>query len=339
MNTYGSKTIPDILIVDDTLANLKILSETLTGNGYEVRAVKNGKTALNAIKTMPPSLILLDINMPEMNGYEVCQQIKANQTFCNIPVIFLTASNEALDKVKAFNCGGADYITKPFQIEEVLARVKNQLELKAAQNRIRQLNGELETKVKERTKYLKQKINELEQTKSTLHYAFHDRLTNLPNQLGLSKHLESEIVTAKKVKEYSFAVLLIQFDWEDISQLDSHLAEPKLIIAITKRLSATLRQTDTLNRTGSDKFTIVLSDIFDADQANRSATQILEQFNSAVSVARAKIQVELNIGVVLYSSKHQKPAHILRDAKLAVRQAQRRGINCHYLLKASAVSH
>ena len=227
MNTYGSKTIPDILIVDDILANLKILSETLTTNGYEVRAVKNGKTALNAIKTMPPSLILLDINMPEMNGYEVCQQIKSDQAICNIPVIFLTASNEALDKVKAFNCGGADYITKPFQIEEVLARVKNQLELKAAQNKIRQLNRELETKVKERTKYLKQKINELEQTKSTLHYAFHDRLTNLPNQLGLSKHLESEITAAKKEKEYRFAVLLIQFDWEDISPVSyTHLTLP-----------------------------------------------------------------------------------------------------------------
>jgi len=337
MNIYGSKAIPDILIVDDTLANLKVLSETLTTNGYEVRAVKNGKTALTAVRTKPPSLILLDINMPEMNGYEVCKKIKADRAICNIPVIFLTASNEALDKVKAFNCGGADYISKPFQIEEVLVRVKNQLELKAAQNRIRQLNGELETKVKERTKYLKQKINELERTKSTLHYAFHDRLTNLPNQLGLSKHLESEIITARQSKGYSFAVLLIQFDWEDISQLESHLAEPKLIISITKRLSSTLRQTDTLNRTGNDKFSIVLSELFEADQATCRATEIMKQFSSPVSVAREKIQVELNIGIVLYSPKYHKPAHILRDAKLAVRQAQKQGRNCHYLFKESTV--
>ena len=326
----------NILIVDDELDSLDFLSRILTHAGYTVRSINNSVSAIAIAHSSWADLILLDINMPEINGYEVCKRIKAKS---NIPVIFLTSTNETLDKVKAFNCGGADYINRPFQSEEILTKVKNQLELKAAQNKIRQLNRELETKVKERTKYLKQKINELEQSKSTLNYAFQDRLTNLPNQLGLSQHLESEIIAAKKAKEYKFAVLLIQFDWEDTSQLKSHFAEPKLIMSITKRLSSILRQTDTLNRIGSNKFTVVLSEIFDTNQVTRSATQILEQFSSPVSVAREKIQVGLNIGVVLYSSQHQKPAHILRDAKIAVHQAQKRGLNCHYLLNESARSY
>ena len=124
-DNYGFKG--DILIVDDTLENLKLLSNILKNNGYKVRAVTNGKIALNAAFTKAPDLILLDINLPEINGYQVCERLKASPQTNNIPVIFLSALDEPLNKVKAFSVGGADYITKPFQIEEVLIRIENQL--------------------------------------------------------------------------------------------------------------------------------------------------------------------------------------------------------------------
>jgi PleD family two-component response regulator len=117
-----------ILIVDDVQDNLRLLSSTLGDQGYNVRCVISGQMALTAIHTAPPDLILLDINMPKMDGYEVCRQLKADASTRHIPVIFLGALDEALDKVKAFGVGGVDYITKPFQIDEVLVRVKNQLE-------------------------------------------------------------------------------------------------------------------------------------------------------------------------------------------------------------------
>lgn len=128
----------NILVVDDTPDNLRLLSTMLTEQGYEVGKALNGQIALRAAQTAPPDLILLDINMPNMNGYEVCEHLKADQRTQSIPVIFISALDEVWDKVKAFKLGGVDYITKPFQAEEVLARVQTHLNIQALQNALRQ---------------------------------------------------------------------------------------------------------------------------------------------------------------------------------------------------------
>jgi len=119
-----------VLIVDDTPANLKVLSGMLKEKGYEVRPVPNGKLALQAARNKIPDLILLDINMPDMNGYEVCERLKKEPLLKDVPVIFISALSETLDKIKAFSVGGIDYITKPFQLEEVHARVETHLKLR-----------------------------------------------------------------------------------------------------------------------------------------------------------------------------------------------------------------
>ena len=121
---------PDILVVDDTPANLRLLSEMLKSQGYKPRLVPSGKLALNAARAIPPDLILLDIRMPEMDGYEVCERLKADPQLKETPVIFLSALDETANKVKAFAAGGVDYITKPFRLEEVLARVETHLSLR-----------------------------------------------------------------------------------------------------------------------------------------------------------------------------------------------------------------
>lgn len=121
----------DILIVDDTFANLQLLSTLLKEEGYKVRPANNGVLALQAVAKKKPDLILLDIKMPEMNGYEVCAALKSNPETKNIPVLFISALNDVADKIKAFNVGGLDYINKPFQFEEVKARVATHLRLKA----------------------------------------------------------------------------------------------------------------------------------------------------------------------------------------------------------------
>ncbi|MGI0487418.1 response regulator [Pantanalinema rosaneae CENA516] len=126
----------DLLIVDDLADNLRVLSNTLSNQGYRVRCVRNGAMALMGVKAAPPDVILLDIRMPEMDGYEVCRQLKADPHLCEIPIIFLSALDEALDKAKAFEVGGADYITKPFQVEEVLARVQHQLTIQRLRQQV-----------------------------------------------------------------------------------------------------------------------------------------------------------------------------------------------------------
>jgi PAS domain S-box-containing protein len=140
----------NILIVDDTLENLRLLSNLLTDQGYKVRGVPKGQKAIITAQIAPPDLILLDILMPEIDGYEVCRQLKAVEKTRDVPVIFLSALNETWDKVKAFQVGGVDYITKPFQVEEVLARVELQLRLRSQEKQLQSQNIRLQQEINER---------------------------------------------------------------------------------------------------------------------------------------------------------------------------------------------
>lgn len=138
-----SASAPDILIVDDTPANLQLLAGMLKERGYKVRPVPNGELALRAARQSPPDLVLLDINMPEVNGYQLCAQLKRDERMTDVPVIFISALNETIDKVHAFAVGGVDYITKPFQFEEVDARVAAHLKLRRLQKDLELRNCEL----------------------------------------------------------------------------------------------------------------------------------------------------------------------------------------------------
>ncbi|WP_136515672.1 hybrid sensor histidine kinase/response regulator [Geomonas edaphica] len=132
-----------ILIVDDTPANLQLLESILKEKGYEVRGAINGPMALKAARLQPPDLVMLDINMPEMNGFEVCRALKEDPALASIPVIFVSAAVETADKLRAFDEGGVDYVTKPFQAQEVLARVETHLELSRVRGELQRQNAEL----------------------------------------------------------------------------------------------------------------------------------------------------------------------------------------------------
>src|SRR5258708_2135295 len=134
----------NILIVDDTIANLDFLSSLLEHQGYEIRGVTTGQLALPAIHSEPPDLILLDIKLPDISGYEICQELKQDPTTSDIPIIFISALDEAVDKVKAFGVGGNDYITKPFQIEEVMVRIDYQLTMHRQRQQIEQQTAAIE---------------------------------------------------------------------------------------------------------------------------------------------------------------------------------------------------
>jgi len=133
-----------ILIVDDTPASLRLLARMLAGQGYQVRPAPDGALALAAAQAEPPDLILLDIRMPEMDGYEVCARLKADSVTRDVPVIFISALDEIHDKVRAFASGGVDYVTKPFQLEEVLARVQAHLALRRLQRQLQEANQRME---------------------------------------------------------------------------------------------------------------------------------------------------------------------------------------------------
>ncbi|MEG4252017.1 adenylate/guanylate cyclase domain-containing protein [Microcoleus sp. Pol10D4] len=175
MNQPSSEKLRgSILIVDDSLNNLLLLELILSRKGYKVEAASSGQQALDSVDLAQPDLILLDIMMPDMDGYEVCSRLKAIDRTRGIPIIFLSAVVQASEKVKAFNAGGADYITKPFQTVEVVARVENQLRLRELELQLRDKNlmlqqeiayreqAEMETRLLlEKTKSQKEKIEEL----------------------------------------------------------------------------------------------------------------------------------------------------------------------------------
>jgi len=161
---------PSILLVDDTVENLRLLSGMLATKGFDARPVTSGAEALEVVAVDPPDLILLDVTMPHMNGFEVCARLRENPATRDIPVIFLTALVDVSDKVKGFGAGGVDYITKPFQLEEVLARVSTHLALRKARR-------DLEHTI--------QKLREAEQMRDGLtHMIVHDMRSPLTALLG-----------------------------------------------------------------------------------------------------------------------------------------------------------
>jgi putative two-component system response regulator len=174
------------MIVDDTPANLSLLKEMLHVHEKDVFLFPSGAMALKAAEKNPPDLVLLDINMPEMDGYEVCQRLKENPALRDIPVIFLTALNSTSDKVRAFNVGAADYITKPFQFDEVQARVDTHLNLHLLQSALEYQNGNLERLVEE-------KVREISESQLATIFALAKMAENRDEDTG--QHLE-------RVREY-----------------------------------------------------------------------------------------------------------------------------------------
>ena len=186
-----SLAVPNILIVDDNPSNLGVLEDMLRQQAYEVRSFPRGRLALTAAMRNPPDLILLDINMPEMNGYEVCEHLKSTEEISGVPVIFLSALDETEDKVKAFQSGAVDFISKPFQFEEVQARVETHLKLHALQRALKRQNEHLEEIVAARTRELaeaNERLTMLDRSKSDfLNLISHEFRTPLVGLLGVSE--------------------------------------------------------------------------------------------------------------------------------------------------------
>ncbi|MCP2728286.1 response regulator [Limnofasciculus baicalensis] len=203
MNNNQSETNQgNILIVDDTPENLQVLSATLSDRGYKVRGVIKGQMAIRAAKSAPPDLILLDIRMPEMDGYEVCERLKADPQTRDIPIIFISALDEVLDKVKAFKAGGVDYITKPFQVEEVLARVENQLMICRLSQKLQEQNQQLQQEIQERLKAEKEAEAASHAKSEFLANMSHELRTPLNAILGFTQVMSRDLQLNTEQREY-----------------------------------------------------------------------------------------------------------------------------------------
>jgi response regulator RpfG family c-di-GMP phosphodiesterase len=214
-NTRGKNSAfnNEILIVDDTTANLKLLMDILKSADYEVRPASGGKLALRSIMAKSPGLILLDINMPEMDGFEVCRQLKANEKTSSIPIIFISAINDEAAIVKGFKLGGVDYITKPFHEEEVLARIRTHLNLQNSSIELENRNKELKVARDTLEEEVKKRTSELV-------------ITNLSLKEEVAERRKAEV---KIRKQLDHLAALSDIDRAITSSVDLHLTLDMLL--------------------------------------------------------------------------------------------------------------
>lgn len=260
MNTQPEHNEADrqgrILIVDDTPENLHLLSRMLTRRGYDVQAVTSGAIALEFIETHPPDLILLDICMPKMDGYAVCLALKENPKTCEIPVIFISALDEVLDKLRAFDVGGVDYITKPFRIPEVMARVTIHMTLRRLQMQLHEQNELLKQQVRERelAEAALQNANQKLQRLANL-----DGLTQVANRRRFDEYLEQEWHRLTREK-LPLALILCDVDcFKAYNDTYGHQAGDDCLRSIAHVLQAAAkRPADVVARYGGEEFAIIL---------------------------------------------------------------------------------
>jgi len=302
-----------ILLVDDNPMNLKTLANTLEKQDYELLIATSGERGIKIAKNATPDLVLLDIRMPGLDGFEVCIKLKEIEITKDIPVIFLTALSEVENKVKAFGVGGVDYITKPFQQEEVLARVKSHL-------KISRLTRELaESLVKQQE--LSERLRKL---------SIQDPLTNLYNRRYFFESMEKEIKKAMR-REEQMAIAIFDIDFfKSVNDTYGHLCGDLILKELGSIISQNIRETDLFARYGGEEFVAGFFDI-ESDGIYGRLEDIRKMIESHPFVFDgAQIKKTVSIGLTVHKFNRYsnvKVDNLVNEADNALYQAKETGRN------------
>ena len=264
----------NILIVDDVEDNLEILGDLLKFDGYNVQAARSGEAALKMAQESLPDLILLDILMPGMDGFEVCNRLKADESTRDIPVIFVSSMNDIDSKVQGFKIGGIDYINKPFQHAEILVRVNTHITMLRLRKHLEEQNAELE------------------------HLANTDYLTKLYNRRHFFNTVEVEFAEAQR-SGYPISITLIDLDhFKRVNDTHGHLVGDHVLVHIAHLIRSNCRENDIAARYGGEEFAVLHPSL-----NRQNAFQVAERIRKEVETnpflrERDEIGVTLSAGVV-----------------------------------------
>ena len=292
-----------VLVVDDVSHNLEVIADILEEVGYDTTFATSGEQALERIKTAQPDLILLDLMMPGMNGFEVCYQLKRDSQLEEIPVIFLTASHEKDHLIGAFEKGAVDYITKPFNTPELLARVRTHLELKHTQDQLRQC------------------LNELEKLAIT------DSLTEIWNRRRISELAQREFNRACRYNR-PFSLIIFDIDtFKKVNDTYGHAVGDQVLKIIAKTVLGSLRKVDFFGRWGGEEFLVILPEI-----EVKTAINVAERLRKCIAktvipLEENFLQVTVSIGVASYQPADKKIDDILQRADQSLYSAKKQGRN------------
>ncbi|MDJ0647784.1 MAG: EAL domain-containing protein [Xenococcaceae cyanobacterium MO_188.B19] len=325
----------NILVVDDTSSNLRVLSRLLQDEGYAVRIALDGATAITIAEAQWPDLILLDILMPELDGYEVCKQLKSSEKTRDIPVIFLSSLKDIFDKKKAFEVGGVDYIPKAGESEEVLIRIKNQLLIEVSKAEIAELNAELENRVKERTEELENANQQLQKEivqrrkaeDKMIRKALQDPITGLINRSSFFGKLTQSIQQLKKQPNAKFTVFSIDCDcFKKIKNTHGIFEATQLLITIANRLISCFPRSSYIGRFEADEFAILLYGIEKFEEIINIAKKTQKTLAAPFELKKNNIYANNSIGIVILNDKYDSIESILHDANIALQESKAKNI-------------
>ncbi|MDI6706904.1 MAG: diguanylate cyclase [Bacillota bacterium] len=299
-----------ILILDDSNFNLEILKRQL-GSIFNVITATDANQGIKIAVEKKPSLILLDVMMPKINGYEVCKIIKSYDDTKNIPVVFLTSRSEIEDKVEGLEVGGDDYITKPYNVSELIARINVHIRLKEAQDKFRQL---LEEK--------NQLIEQLEKL------SLHDGLTGVYNRKYLESYLEKSFEGCGRYG-LDLSVIITDIDYyKRVNDTYGHQVGDEVLKRFVDRISANIRKADVLARYGGEEFVIISK-----NTGIEGAAALAEKLREAIQekpfqVEEYSINLTASFGIAALSrGNYTSPAQLIRDADMCLYRAKNSGRN------------
>ncbi len=311
---------PSILIVDDVPKNLQVLINILKEEDYRVAVASSGQMALTMVEEHKPDLILLDIIMPEFDGFAVCGKLKASPETIDIPIIFLTAKTETENIVDGFKAGAVDYVTKPFNSIELLSRVKTHIAVKQGRDTILQMNEHLKEEVEERKKI----ADELEQKNIVLDkMAITDGLTGLYNHRHIIERLVHEIAEAGRYK-FELSVIMLDIDhFKDINDTYGHQVGDEVLVKVSASIKELLRQVDLTGRYGGEEFLVIIPHT-DKDGSIVIAERIRETVE-ALKFDNSQIKISISGGVCTY--KDEDASDLIMKADNLLYKAKQKGRN------------